>query len=111
MDYSGAQLTLPPAPSHGSCTCTRTRTRVDRPHLTVHPRPTGQETRTTVQGTRRPRVPFYPAQQYTRARHAAGPLVSEPARSLPALRGTPRARTKGRTERRCACAPAPADLT
>jgi hypothetical protein len=97
--------------SHDSCTCACARTRVDRPHLTLHPRLTGQETRATVQGARRPRVPLYPAQQYTRTRHAARPLASELARTLPALRGAPRARTKGRAERRRACAPARTDLT
>lgn len=109
MDYSGTQLTLLPAPSYDSCTCACAC--VDRPHLALHPRLTGQETRATVQGARRPRIPLYPAQQYTRTRHAARPLASEPARTLPALRGAPRARTKGRAERRHAYAPAPADLT
>jgi hypothetical protein len=91
--------------------CVRARSRVNRSHLALHPRLTGQETRATIQGARRPRVPLYPAQQYTRTRHAARPLASEPARTLPALRGAPRARTKGRAERRRACAPSPADLT
>jgi hypothetical protein len=111
MDYSGTQLALPPTPSHDSCTCACARTRVNRPYLALHSRLTGQETRATVQGARRPRVPLYPAQQYTRTRRAARPLASEPARTLPTLRGAHRARTKGRAERRRARAPAPADLT
>ena len=111
MDYSGTPVTLRPATSHDSRTCVCAHTRVDRPHFALHPRLTGQETRATVQGARRPCVPLYPAQQNTRTRHAARPLASELARTLPALRGAPRARTKGRAERHRARAPARADLT